>query len=144
MANLDTERQLRPSKPKPVALRLRQSRELIAIRGRQKALKEVTKRLTIESKTVYSPYMKTFFLDLRLGQSEHTEFCLMATYYLRRILYAITITQMAGYGVIAACLLQFACLGQLCFVVTLTPWKDRNLNWQSQANELAIYIVLSL
>ena len=68
----------------------------------------------------------------------------MATYYLRRILYAIAITQMAGYGVIAACLLQFACLGQLCFVVTLTPWKDRNLNWQSQANELAIYIVLSL
>jgi len=40
--------------------------------------------------------------------------------------------------------LQFATLGQLCLIVTLTPWKDKNLNWQSQANELAIYIVLNL
>lgn len=90
------------------------------------------------------PFIKTLYRGLRLGHEDNVAIVHPFVFMLRRILFAAAIVFMANHGVIAAVVLQVVCVGVGSFVAVYRPWRDPLINLQHLANEVLLYIVLSL
>lgn len=93
---------------------------------------------------ILKPQYKTLFNGLKLSHPDFIAATHPLYFLLRRVLYAIAIVFMAEYGLIAAILLQLACLAQLCLTLNYRQWKDPFMHYQHVFNEISLHLILTL
>jgi hypothetical protein len=101
-------------------------------------------RLRIEETVLINGRYKTLFEGLKLNQPHNSAVTYPFAFMLRRLVYAVAIVFMAHMPQIASLVMLCMTVAILAFILIENPWKDSQHQQLDIANEIFLYLVLTL